>query len=235
MVDTPTLPSKRDVTRQLLLRGPVLLHLDPRIEGTRVPSWLEAQGHLVLEVGLDLAVPIPDLRVHDEGAEGTLVFGDISHFCEMPWRAVFAVLGADGKGMVWPEDVPPEVAKELEREALRLNPNLDSKGATTFPERPSLAPPGEVIALPFARENERRSGVLKEVPAELPHDDAQDARPAPTTPSLEMPHQKMPAADPREHTREADAQQPEGSRPKLIPPERSKQAKPLPSYLRVVK
>ncbi len=239
MAETPTLPSKRDVARQLLLRGPVLLHLDPRIEGTSVPDWLKEQGHLVLEIGLDLAVPIPDLRVHDDGAEGTLAFGDISHFCVMPWRAIFAVLGADGKGMVWPEDVPPEVAKELEREAARLAPTKSADDTPTLPERPSLAPPGEVIALPFARKSEKPARTLKGVPAETPAE-VPSAALEEVERSVAEATEGEDASEKGAHTSqeapsEADSRTYEGSRPKLIPQERRKQAKPLPSYLRVVK
>ena len=113
------LPSKRDVARALLLKGTVFVHLDPRMESVIVPPWLKRQPQLVLQVGLDMAVPIPDLRVDDAGVYGTLSFNRTSFTCSVPWDAVFAVVGDDGRGMVWPGSMPQEIAAEVEREVSR--------------------------------------------------------------------------------------------------------------------
>jgi hypothetical protein len=111
------LPPKKDVARGLLLRGTVFLHLDPRVEGAVVPQWHRAEPQLVLQVGLDMPVPIPDLRIDDEGVYGTLSFNRSPFTCAVPWAAVFAVVGEDGRGMVWPESMPAEIRAEVEREA----------------------------------------------------------------------------------------------------------------------
>ena len=74
---------------------------------------------MVLQVGLDMPVPIPDLRVDDSGVYATLSFQRTPFTCMVPWEAVFALVGDDGKGMVWPDDLPPEIAAEVEREAHR--------------------------------------------------------------------------------------------------------------------
>lgn len=84
-----------------------------------VPQWLKQQPQLVLQVGLEMAIPIPDLKVDDTGVFGTLSFNRKPFTCSVPWHGVFAVVGDDGKGMVWPESMPPEVAAEVEREARR--------------------------------------------------------------------------------------------------------------------
>lgn len=109
------LPPKEDFARALLLRGVVFLHLDPRTEGVKVPPWLSQQAQLVLSIGLDLPIPIPDLRVDAEGVFGTLSFGGSPYGCTVPWEAVFAVVGDDNMGMVWPEDIPLEITAEMER------------------------------------------------------------------------------------------------------------------------
>jgi hypothetical protein len=111
------LPNKKDVARALLLKGTLFVHLDPRNENTRVPAWFKRQPQLVLQVGLDMPVPIPDLRVDDVGVFGTLSFNRTSFTCAVPWDAVFALVGDDGRGMVWPASVPKEIAAEIEREA----------------------------------------------------------------------------------------------------------------------
>jgi hypothetical protein len=113
------LPSKRDVARSLLLKGAVFVHLDPRVEDVIVPQWLKRQPQLVLQVGLDMPVPIPDLRVDDSGVFGTLSFNRTAFTCRVPWAAVFAVVGDDGRGMVWPGSMPREIAAEVDREAQR--------------------------------------------------------------------------------------------------------------------
>lgn len=116
---TARLPGKKDVARALLLKGSVFLHLDPRRDGVIVPAEYKRQAQLVLQVGLDLPVPIPDLRVDRTGVRGTLSFQRAPFTCSVPWDAVFAVVGGDGRGMVWPTSMPKEIAVEVEREAER--------------------------------------------------------------------------------------------------------------------
>lgn len=119
MAQRETPPPKKDVARALLLRGSVFVYLDPRRDDVAVPVWLAKQPQLVLQVGLDLPVPIPDLRVDDAGVFGTLSFNRAPFTCAVPWDAVFALWGDDGMGMVWPEDMPPEIAAEVEEAARR--------------------------------------------------------------------------------------------------------------------
>jgi stringent starvation protein B len=111
MVDQ-VLPPKRDVALKLLEESSLFIHLDPRGDGVTVPPWFKKQAQLVLQVGLHMAVPIPDLEVTDRGISCTLSFSRQPHWCFMPWAAIFALVGDDGRGLVWPEDVPPEVARQ---------------------------------------------------------------------------------------------------------------------------
>src|SRR5689334_7382652 len=134
MTATTGLPDKRDVARALLLKGTVFVHLDPRSEDVRVPSWLKRQPQLVLQVGLDMPVPIPDLRVDDGGVFGTLSFNRTAFTCSVPWDAIFAVVGDDGRGMVWPGSMPQEIAAEVERESKRGRLPLPT-GTVTGPRR----------------------------------------------------------------------------------------------------
>ncbi|MFT3921038.1 MAG: ClpXP protease specificity-enhancing factor SspB [Myxococcales bacterium] len=115
-MNTTPLPAKKDVARALLLRGSVFIHLDPRRSGVLVPARLRSQAQVVLQVGLDMPVPIPDLRIDQEGVFGTLSFKGVPFACFVPWGAVFALVGEDAKGMVWHADMPAEIAAEVERE-----------------------------------------------------------------------------------------------------------------------
>ena len=124
-------PPKKDVANALVERGSLFVHLDPRSEGVVVPPWLAKQPQLVLQVGLDLAVPIPDLRIDDDGVFGTLSFNRSPFACSVPWSAVFALVDDEGIGMVWPEDLPAELAAEVEA-ATRAN-----KPAAAAPPKPA--------------------------------------------------------------------------------------------------
>jgi hypothetical protein len=84
-----------------------------------VPAWLRNQPQLVLQIGLDMPTPISDLRVDDAGVTGSLSFNRNLCLCVIPWESVFAIVGEDGRGMVWPESMPSEIAAEVEREAGR--------------------------------------------------------------------------------------------------------------------
>ena len=93
-----------------------------------------------------MPVPIPDLRVDEEGVFGTLSFKGVPFTCFVPWRSVFALVGEDGKGMVWSAEMPAEVAGELARETRRTEgaaaPLLDFESFRLSREskRPSVSP-----------------------------------------------------------------------------------------------
>jgi stringent starvation protein B len=101
----------------LLERSSVFIHLDPRKDDVRVPPWFKKQPQLVLQVGLNMAVRIPDLDVGDDAVSCTLSFNRSPVFCYMPWTSVFALVADDGKGMIWPNDIPKEVAAQQAQQA----------------------------------------------------------------------------------------------------------------------
>ncbi|MEM9727785.1 MAG: hypothetical protein AAF997_04315 [Myxococcota bacterium] len=122
MPESEKLPDKLEVARYLLSQGSVFVHLDPRDVGVVVPQWYREEPQLVLQIGLNMPVPIPDLRVDEEGVYGTLSFNRSPFTCRVDWDAVFALAGDDGRGMVWPDSMPQEISEEIEREAGRGDP-----------------------------------------------------------------------------------------------------------------
>jgi len=111
-----------------LLQGPSLfIHLDPRKPEVIVPPHFKKQAQLVLQVGLNMAVPIPDLHVDDEGVSCTLSFNRSPFWCRLPWTAIYALVGDDKRGMIWPDEVPVEV-ENAQREK-----GPEPQGATAKP------------------------------------------------------------------------------------------------------
>lgn len=150
----PPLPRKQAVALDLLERTSVFVHLDPRRPGVIVPQGFLKQPQLVLQIGLNMAISIPDLNVGDEGISCTLSFNKRPHFCSLPWSSIYALIGEQGGGMVWPEDVPPEVVSQqraaAKKEAKPRKPGLrainGSGSGSSGPgsSAPSSSRPGSV-------------------------------------------------------------------------------------------
>ncbi|MCL2779452.1 MAG: ClpXP protease specificity-enhancing factor SspB [Polyangiaceae bacterium] len=110
---TQLLPPKKEVALALLERSNVDVYLDPRATGVIVPPQFRREPRLILKIGLNMPVPIPDLRVDEDSMSCTLSFSRTPFYCIVPWSSVFAMVGEDGRGMVWPEDVPRELAVRI--------------------------------------------------------------------------------------------------------------------------
>lgn len=131
------MPNKRDVVQKLLEDGPVLIHLDARRPEVSVPAAHRQDAKLVLRVGHGLSPAIPDLDVSEAGVRATLSFRGTPHTCQIPWAAVYAVVAEDGRGLVWPEDVPAEVESEFARGG---RPSGRPPTATRRPSEPPAGP-----------------------------------------------------------------------------------------------
>lgn len=149
MSDAPRqTPPKKDVALALLEQSSVFVHLDPRKPGVSVPKWFTTQPQLVLQVGLNMAIPIPDLRVDDDGISCTLSFNRSPFWCCLPWTAIYALVGENGQSGVWADDVPPEIQVQKQTAtgkpaaAKRARPKLAavSSPSETGPEEPQAAP-----------------------------------------------------------------------------------------------
>ena len=210
------MPGKKDIARALMLRGTVFVHLDPRSDVVMVPRWLKNQPQLVLQVGLDMPVPIPDLRVDDKGVSGTLSFSRSPFFCSVPWEVVFALVGDEGKGMVWPEDMPPEIAAEVDREARRRQPAAPSAARVEDAPEAEAGPD---------REPTQRSRPPRRDSAARKREDQAEAEPAEERP------QKGGVVEPLSAAKRATSN---GGKPPR-PRSRRKPPRELPPYLRVVK
>ena len=216
--DEQRLPAKKDVVLALLEQSDVFVHLDPRPEEVRVPQWFKKQAHLVLQIGLNMPVPIRDLEVSDDSISCTLSFNRSPFFCFLPWKSIYALVGSDGRAMVWPDDIPPEVAAQAAKAAAAVEEKAAKRAhlraVSTEPpksETDPAPPPAPSDPAPL-----HRLGSVATDPAPAPiaagEGISEDAPRASTTPDASSPR----AATPSE-------------------PPTSKGKKPLPPWLRVVK
>jgi stringent starvation protein B len=147
-------PSKQQAFLALLREGWTSLHLDARRAGVIVPQQLHGEPHLVLQYGHDLPIPIPDLEVDDYGVRATLSFSRTAHRTVVPWSAVYVVACDDGRGVLYSEDVPPDVTVIAARATSdTAPPDLDAEMES------------EEMAMPAARQS-----VLRSVPADAQPD-----------------------------------------------------------------
>lgn len=224
------LPPKKDVALALLEQATVLVHLDPRGEQVQVPAWFKRQPQLVLQIGLNMPKPIPDLNVDDDGISCTLSFSNTPHYCHLPWASVYALIGASGRGMVWPDDVPKEVAGQYVVTTPKEEPKPRAALRAVAPE-PAPSPEEEAAKADAkkkkrarkakeAKETEKaaratRTPKKKLAPAPEPAAEKAPARPAPAA-----------AAAPATPARRASAGSTAAG---------TKKKRELPPYLRVVK
>jgi len=114
----------------------VFVYLDPRPPDVVVPGEFKGQPVLNLQFGLNLPVHT-ELQVEDDGLVTTLSFHRRPFRCEVPWTAVFAIVGeSDHRGRVFEQDVPAEV-RAVEQQERREKP-LPSHQT----ERRRTLPPG---------------------------------------------------------------------------------------------
>lgn len=107
---TPTdRPSKQEAFLAFLKDGWVTVYIDARLPGVAVPDHLRTETRLVLQYGLNMPVPVEDLEVTDEGVKATLSFSRTPWQTMIPWAAIYVIACTDGRGVLFQEDVPPEL------------------------------------------------------------------------------------------------------------------------------
>lgn len=192
---------KRKLFEQLLKEGIAALHLDPRVAGVYLPSYLTDQPVLVLNYSYRYGVG--DFRFDDKAVEATLSFSRQPYFCIVPWSAVFAVTtDARTEGSVWQEDLPPELGQ---REMAGGPPGDDAPARP----KPSLATARKVrsgAARPTAAKPARARLAVAEPAGDAPHADSSSAKP--TRPGLRLVGTDPPPAPPPAPAVESDQDPP---------------------------
>jgi len=132
-------PSKKDALLNMLAQGLTLVHIDARRAGVEVPP--EFRTDATLRLNLSYRFPDIDLDIDDDAVRATLTFGSMRFRCVLPWSSIFAMtLPQSQEGLVWPDDLPPELAAALqELEETQRRPSEDERGH--IPGQESAHPP----------------------------------------------------------------------------------------------
>jgi len=115
-------PLKIDIFNQIIKNNSVFMHLNPRLANVDIPFKLRFQDQVVLQVGHNMSVPIPDLLVDEIGVCCTLSFKGTPYTCTIPWYSIFALVGDDDRGWVWEDEMPANIrssAKDFAKPALQ--------------------------------------------------------------------------------------------------------------------
>jgi hypothetical protein len=168
-----------------------------------------------------MAVRIPDLDVGDDAVSCTLSFNRSPFFCYMPWKAVFALVAEDGKAMIWPADIPKEVAAQQAERAQREQARAEIR-----------AVPSGMESEPNAKKAEPKPAKKRGARARTAKPEAREA-PAPIAPiegAGRPPETASPATSGAPNGNGAS-----GARARSGEGGERREKRPLPSYLRVVK
>lgn len=247
------LPPKKEVALALLEGSSLFIHLDPRRPGVVVPKWFMSEPQLVLQVGLNMAVRIPDLVVDDDGIRCTLSFNRSPFWCNLPWSCVFGLRDEEGRQMTWPDDIPMELLRPAAPPKPRLAivpspaptpaPAKKPRAATKRPSKLVSVSSDEALSPPIKPKRKRAAKLAAAPAARVPVKLKLAPEPEPIRPKLREVKagdgdRAKPAARPRRSpvtapTASDATEAPEAARsPK---PSAKKPRRELPPYLRVVK
>jgi len=145
---------KRRQLLEMLDRGLVMLHLDPRAPDVVVPARFKSDPVLRLNIAYQFRLPALDIGA--EGVYAVLSFDKQNFGCTLPWSAIFAVTRPDAghDGIIWPESVPPELRPSLTRAGVetptRMRTATPPAGTPEPSATPSATPSTEPSATPSA-------------------------------------------------------------------------------------
>ena len=92
----------------------VLLHMDSRRSGVKVPDSLAGNYSLTLK----LSYLFQGKTTHDaNGIVSFLKFGSDYFECIIPWASIWGITDSSGKNQVWPDDLPQELLIEYTKRA----------------------------------------------------------------------------------------------------------------------
>ncbi len=145
MADSPAIATKQQYFATLLDAGVAQLRLDARVPGVVVPQHLSQD--LALALNFSYRYQIDDFEFDDQRVIASLSFAGTPLRCEIPWLAVYAIADLQGRGQVWPHDVPLELQRlvteqEPEDEPAQSAPAQAKRAKAARKPAPKTARPG---------------------------------------------------------------------------------------------
>ena len=108
----PLAPQKYAVFSRFAEKGKVMVTLDARRPGVRVPSHLAKETQLNLDFSDRFG--LADFVYDERGVRASLSFNRQPFLCEVPWSAVYALFShTDNERLTWARALPPEILAEL--------------------------------------------------------------------------------------------------------------------------
>ena len=122
-----SLQEKQSKLESMLQKGVVMIYLDARKPGVRLPAHLETQAYVALNLSYRFSPP--DLAVNTWGVRATLSFEGRLFPVAVPWPAVFAIRShVTMEFWLFPEDVPEAFLET--QEAQKIPPPSPGKRST---------------------------------------------------------------------------------------------------------
>lgn len=140
--------AKRTVLEKLLEQSMVLITLDARADQVMVPSHLQGDPQLRLNLSFRFGLPI---EITETGVSVTLTFGGVPSECFLPWHSIYMFVShSTGQPFMFPADIPADVAPIAEDAAApAAKPTLSvvAPAPTRKTAAPSVGSP-DVVAAP---------------------------------------------------------------------------------------
>ena len=189
--EPPPPGEKLETFQRLIERGMVMVTLDSRRTGVRVPA--KFAGDMQLALNFSLRFGVADFMYDTRGVRATLTFGGQPTFCDVPWTSVYAMRShVDNQALLWPEDLPSELLemipdakavleqRKLEREKREAegkpNPAKATEVATPTEAPKAVEPPHDL---------EPHKSTATQAPSDAPTDNDDPPEP-PKRPGLRL-------------------------------------------------
>jgi stringent starvation protein B len=114
---------------RLLESGTVMMFIDSRMEEVLIPD--DHKNNPQLALNLDYRFDVPDLNITNEKIEVTLSFNQIKHYCEIPFKSIYAIRCEEAEEVViFLEDLPQKlyaIPNQPVKEEDEIKANSDEK------------------------------------------------------------------------------------------------------------
>lgn len=130
---TETSTSKSDALTRALFDEYVLVHVNPRHEGVRLPPHSQKFPTVTLKISKFFKYPI---ELTKQGISARLRFGDDYFSCSIPLAAIWGATTVKGETLMWPEELPEALRNVVAHSAPGQNADTASAPSPPKSEKP---------------------------------------------------------------------------------------------------